>query len=247
LSFLVSRNDSQWFSVRFPLEAYSPMEEKEKSGFITLAKQSLTVITASLGALMSGQSNASPAISKIDVDAKNINVQSYQSEFLSPPLILKLNRNNANAMSILHVSHSSHSSHSSHYSSSPGYNSSPDSASTSNNPLPDSSSKSNNPPPKVVYMPLAGSNQTSSSTTSTTDGKLAYYLFGSRSLRRGDNGTDVQQLQAWLAKVGYDVLPNGFFGESTELAVLKFQIAGKLKPDGVADSLTQDEVRSQAK
>ncbi len=55
-----------------------------------------------------------------------------------------------------------------------------------------------------------------------------------RVLRIGMRGTDVMQIQATLEKLGYDVGPiDGIFGLQTRRAVIMFQRAQGLSPDGI--------------
>lgn len=66
------------------------------------------------------------------------------------------------------------------------------------------------------------------------------YNLGDRILRNGDEGRDVQQLQEYLKELKYDVGNfgvnkdgiDGDYGDSTELAVRKFQKKYKLEVDG---------------
>lgn len=61
----------------------------------------------------------------------------------------------------------------------------------------------------------------------------------SRTLRRGSRGEDVRALQELLQRAGYDPGPlDGDFGAGTESAVLAFQRANNLQPDGFAGPLT---------
>jgi peptidoglycan hydrolase-like protein with peptidoglycan-binding domain len=52
----------------------------------------------------------------------------------------------------------------------------------------------------------------------------------SRTLRRGDRGSDVKTLQQWLTDVGYALPTTGFFGPSTQTAVKDFQRSNGLRP-----------------
>ncbi len=55
-----------------------------------------------------------------------------------------------------------------------------------------------------------------------------------RTLRYGSRGTDVMEVQALLAKIGYDPGPiDGIFGVKTQQAVVKFQRDNGLTPDGI--------------
>lgn len=51
-----------------------------------------------------------------------------------------------------------------------------------------------------------------------------------RTLRKGETGTDVQTLQNWLTQVGYAVPQTGYFGSMTKRAVRRFQVAKGLTP-----------------
>ena len=65
--------------------------------------------------------------------------------------------------------------------------------------------------------------------------------FGSRALKLGDCGTDVQTLN-WLLKskpVGTSVVPDGQFGDSTDQAVKAFQSAAGLSASGIVEATTR--------
>ena len=58
-----------------------------------------------------------------------------------------------------------------------------------------------------------------------------------RTLRKGESGTDVKTLQTWLTDVGYTVPPTGYFGSITRAAVISFKQAQNLMPaNGVVGS-----------
>lgn len=57
-------------------------------------------------------------------------------------------------------------------------------------------------------------------------------------LRKGDKGKDVEELQAILNKFGANLKVDGDFGAKTEAAVLKIQIAHKLAADGMVGPKT---------
>lgn len=51
-----------------------------------------------------------------------------------------------------------------------------------------------------------------------------------RTLRKGQRGTDVSILQSWLSDVGYRVPTTGYFGSMTKSAVRRFQLTYSLTP-----------------
>ena len=55
-----------------------------------------------------------------------------------------------------------------------------------------------------------------------------------RTLRRGDRGPEVEELQQRLGNVGRDVLIDGQFGPQTEAAIRFFQMEHNLTVDGIA-------------
>ncbi|HET8976689.1 MAG TPA: peptidoglycan-binding protein [Solirubrobacteraceae bacterium] len=60
----------------------------------------------------------------------------------------------------------------------------------------------------------------------TPHGKAVF----SRTLRKGQRGTDVRTLQTWLTEVGFSVPATGYFGVMTKHAVREFQLARHLRP-----------------
>lgn len=59
-----------------------------------------------------------------------------------------------------------------------------------------------------------------------------------RVLRIGMNGTDVMEIQAMLRKLGFGISVDGIFGPGTQRAVIEFQRAHVLRPDGIIGSAT---------
>jgi peptidoglycan hydrolase-like protein with peptidoglycan-binding domain len=51
-----------------------------------------------------------------------------------------------------------------------------------------------------------------------------------RTLRKGESGTDVKTLQTWLTDVGYTVPSTGYFGSMTRAAVIQFKTAQSVAP-----------------
>ena len=67
----------------------------------------------------------------------------------------------------------------------------------------------------------------------------------SRALRTGNAGSDVTQLQRWLADVGIQVAVDGSFGPATKAAVAQFQSAAALSPvTGTAGVITASTLAS---
>lgn len=64
-----------------------------------------------------------------------------------------------------------------------------------------------------------------------------------RILRIGMNGSDVMEIQAMLRKLGFNIAVDGIFGPDTQSAVMGFQRARGLDPDGVIGPLTYAAMR----
>ena len=58
----------------------------------------------------------------------------------------------------------------------------------------------------------------------------AVHAVFARTLRMGQNGSDVQQLQTWLSQLGYAVAVTSHFGSETKTAVRQFQRSHHLSP-----------------
>lgn len=56
--------------------------------------------------------------------------------------------------------------------------------------------------------------------------------------RLGDEGSDVAEIQAALARQGYDVVADGAFGPATQAAVRSYQAAHGLDSDGLVGNMT---------
>jgi peptidoglycan hydrolase-like protein with peptidoglycan-binding domain len=70
----------------------------------------------------------------------------------------------------------------------------------------------------------------------------------SRTLRRGERGTDVKTLQTWLTYVGDSVPQTGYFGSMTFSAVRRFQRESALKPvTGVVGVHTAQTLQAEVK
>lgn len=67
---------------------------------------------------------------------------------------------------------------------------------------------------------------------------------GDRTLTLGSWGADVFALQQALVRAGYELVSDGLFGRSTQRAVIAFQLANNLKPDGIVGPKTVAALRS---
>jgi hypothetical protein len=81
---------------------------------------------------------------------------------------------------------------------------------------------------------------TTTTTTPTTTGTALHVtLPGGESLKRGDTGAAVTQLQKGLVALGFSAgTPDGTFGAATEAAVVDFQQSNDLTPDGIVGTDT---------
>ena len=62
-----------------------------------------------------------------------------------------------------------------------------------------------------------------------------------RTLKKGEHGSDVKTLQTWLTDVGERVPQTGYFGSMTKAAVVQFQTSASLAPvTGVVGRLTAE-------
>ena len=215
------------------------MNSNGQYGFISLAKKSIAVITASFSALAHGEVKAIIAPPNPDDGNKDVTYEMFQKKNLKPKLVLKINSNNPDRFVFAqHGSHSSHSSHSSHAS---HYSSSSDNTSTAPSETPSSDTPSSYPPPTPTPTPSKSPAPKSSNTSES----LEVHGLGSRTLYQGREGSDVKELQQLLKAKGYDVLESGFFGDKTREAVKKFQKDNELNPNGKVDSKTLSALRNK--
>ena len=98
------------------------------------------------------------------------------------------------------------------------------------------------------YLLVSGTGDPSAvgaTTVSLRESKTLHILVGTQdpstsTLRRGDSGVAVRELQEALAQRGYSLEVDGVFGPSTEAAVREFQTRQGLEADGIAGLSTQD-------
>lgn len=136
------------------------------------------------------------------------------------PAFLLQKPSDQNFMKFLsHRSHRSHSSHRSHYSHVSSYTQPRENEQDSSDEKKKSYDKNRTVQP------------------SQNENKLLYE-FGSRTLKRGMNGTDVVELQEKLNKAGYELKLDGNFGETTEAAVKDFQKKNNIEVTGIVDVVT---------
>jgi murein L,D-transpeptidase YcbB/YkuD len=80
---------------------------------------------------------------------------------------------------------------------------------------------------------------TTTPTTTPDSAPLEVTLPDGEALRRGDRGSEVEDLQKGLAALGFSPgEPDGVFGANTEAAVIDFQQSNDLDPDGVVGTDT---------
>jgi hypothetical protein len=80
---------------------------------------------------------------------------------------------------------------------------------------------------------------TATTTTPTSGTVLRVTLPDGTSLKRGDAGAAVTQLQKGLVALGFSAgTPDGTFGAATEAAVVDFQQSNDLTPDGIVGTDT---------
>jgi hypothetical protein len=56
----------------------------------------------------------------------------------------------------------------------------------------------------------------------------------------GDRGVEIRQLQEKLLALGFDIVPDGIFGAITQAAVIDYQTANGLVPDGIVGPRTKE-------
>jgi hypothetical protein len=61
-------------------------------------------------------------------------------------------------------------------------------------------------------------------------------------LSMGDRGVEVRRLQEKLLEIGFDIVPDGVFGAVTQAAVIDFQAANGLVPDGNVGPRTKEQL-----
>ena len=70
--------------------------------------------------------------------------------------------------------------------------------------------------------------------------------YGSRTLGTGASGADVETMQRYLDRVGYDTTADGEFGPATARSVRRFETAEERRANGTATRYEQRLVRSRA-
>lgn len=80
---------------------------------------------------------------------------------------------------------------------------------------------------------------TTTTATTTPSNALRVTLPAGTTLKRGDSGAAVTQLQKGLVALGFSAgTPDGTFGATTEAAVVDFQQSNSLPPDGIVGTDT---------
>ncbi len=97
--------------------------------------------------------------------------------------------------------------------------------------------------PKTLEKLYGSSGVSSPESSSTTPSGGASSQAPSRTLRRGDRGDDVKQVQEKLKELGlYSMSADGKYGPGTAKAVQAFQQANGLKADGIAGPKTLEKM-----
>jgi His-Xaa-Ser repeat protein HxsA len=205
---------------------------KQLFGWKHMAEKAFAVIGASLAALTgkAGVATITPATGGFE---ESISQQSFKAK-RSPQLVLKLSaRNLDQGQVVMHTSHSSHSSHASHASHASHYSSSPSyTPSYTPSTVPISTTPLRSPDLNQINTTRKSPALTSDPAKTTISKALPAYIMGSRTLFKGCRGTDVQELQRKLIALGYDVVANGYFDDTTKTALVDFQNQNGLKADG---------------
>ncbi len=96
--------------------------------------------------------------------------------------------------------------------------------------------------PTTSTVPTTTRARTTTATTTTStppSTALRVTLPAGTTLKRGDSGAAVTQLQKSLAALGFATgSPDGTFGAATEAAVVDFQQSNNLQPDGIVGTDT---------
>ena len=64
-------------------------------------------------------------------------------------------------------------------------------------------------------------------------------------IREGDRGAEVEQIQEWLSRAGYDLEVDGIFGGQTTSSVKSFQSDNNLRVDGVVGPETKEILKNR--
>lgn len=76
---------------------------------------------------------------------------------------------------------------------------------------------------------------------------IASQALAQRTLKQGDRGSEVRELQERLQERGFSVPATGNFGSQTRNAVIRFQQANRLTPDGIVGRGTRAELFNQVR
>ncbi len=88
--------------------------------------------------------------------------------------------------------------------------------------------------PKTIVCALLACSTVSAVAVAPAAAETKTRKLGDRTLRLGDKGTDVKQLQQLLNMTGIKVKADGNFGPATKTAVQRFQRSARLSPSGTA-------------
>ncbi|MFE1748415.1 peptidoglycan-binding protein [Coleofasciculus sp. H7-2] len=76
---------------------------------------------------------------------------------------------------------------------------------------------------------------------------IASQALAQRALKQGDRGSEVRELQERLQERGFSVPATGNFGSQTRNAVIRFQQANRLTPDGIVGRGTRAELFNEVR
>jgi hypothetical protein len=226
-----------------------------KDKFKNLINKSIAVIAASIGAILSGTADAQSSDQQEIKDTK-IPSENSQAKSFKPQLVLKSNPNSSELLLAMHTSHSSHSSHSSHFSSSTSghyshashsshYSSSPTYTPSNSVPYTIPSEPSIRSIPSTSFKSETPKHRFINKVPSATTDPSTVGVF-KRVLRKGCQGSDVEDVQLMLSLLQFDVIITGYFGDTTEEAVKDFQLKNGLTVDGIVGLKTYQLLKSKS-
>jgi len=96
----------------------------------------------------------------------------------------------------------------------------------------------------LLFVPAMASAQTAATQKTSASGQAA--KFGVRTIKPGERGALVKELQRLLRRAGFRTTVDGVYGPGTQRTVGRFQRAARLKVTGIATRATLSRLRSAA-